>query len=114
MVEVLASNRGVLRISNSAFWGPCQQVAKVGGSGTVGFNGCTFVQWSKEGEHAAIQAFSGSLLVQGCEFLERKPHISLGEAVDRAVISGNLFAGPAQISNASKHDVQIGLNAASS
>jgi hypothetical protein len=34
--------------------------------------------------------------------------------VDRAVISGNLFAGPAQIRNASKHDVQIGLNAASS
>src|SRR3984885_7949152 len=107
MVEVLASNRGVLRISNSAFWGPCQQIAKVGGTGTVGFSDCTFVQWSKEGEHAAIQASSGSLLVQGCEFLERKPHILLGEAVNRAVISGNLFAGPAQIRNASKHDVQI-------
>lgn len=114
MIEVLASNRGVLRISNSAFWGPCQQIAKVGGSGTVGFSDCTFVQWSKEGEHAAIQAASGSLLVQGCEFLERKQHISLGEGVDRAVISGNLFAGPAQIHNASRHDVQIGLNAASS
>jgi hypothetical protein len=114
MVEVLASNSGVLRISNSAFWGPCQQIAKVGGSGTVGFSDCTFVQWSKEGEHAAIQAVSGSLLVQGCEFLERKQHISLGEGVERAAISGNLFAGPAQILNASKHDIQIGLNAASS
>jgi hypothetical protein len=114
MVEVLPSNSGVLRISNSAFWGPCQQIAKVGGSGTVGFSDCTFVQWSKEGEHAAIQAASGSLLVQGCEFLERKKHISLGESVERAIISGNLFAGPAQIHNASKHDVQIGLNAASS
>jgi len=114
MVEVLASNRGVLRLSNSAFWGPCQQIAKVAGSGTVGFSDCTFVQWSKEGEHAAIQASSGSLLVQGCEFLERKQHISLGEDVNRAVISGNLFAGPAQIRNTSKHDVQIGLNAASS
>jgi hypothetical protein len=114
MVEVLASNRGVLRISNSAFWGPCQQIARIGGSGTVGFSDCTFVQWSTQGEHAAIQASSGSLLVQGCEFFERKQHISLGEAVDRAVISGNLFAGPAQIRNLSKHDVQIGLNAASS
>jgi hypothetical protein len=114
MVEVLPSNSGVLRISNSAFWGPCQQIAKVGGSGTVGFSDCTFVQWSKEGEHAAIQAASGSLLVQGCEFLERKKHISLGESVERAIISGNLFAGPVQIHNASKHDVQIGLNAASS
>jgi hypothetical protein len=114
MVEVLPSNSGVLRISNSAFWGPCQQIAKVGGSGTVGFSDCTFVQWSKEGEHAAIQAASGSLLVQGCEFLERKKHILLGESVERAIISGNLFAGPAQIHNASKHDVQIGLNSASS
>jgi hypothetical protein len=114
MVEVRASNRGVLRISNSAFWGPCQQIAKVAGDGTVGFSDCTFVQWSKEGEHVAIQAYSGSLSVQGCEFMERKPHISLGEAVDRAVISGNLFAGPAQIQNESKRDVQIGLNAASS
>jgi hypothetical protein len=114
MVEVLPSNSGVLRISNSAFWGPCQQIAKVGGSGTVGFSDCTFVQWSKEGEHAAIQAASGSLLVQGCEFLERKKHISLGESVERAIILGNLFAGPVQIHNASKHDVQIGLNAASS
>ena len=114
MVEVLASNKGVVRLSNSAFWGPCNQIAKIHGTGTVGFSDCTFVQWGKEGDVAAIQAASGSLSVQGCEFLQAKRHISLGEAVDRAVIMGNLFSGPARIDNLSKNDVQIGLNAASS
>ncbi len=113
MVDVRNSNSGVVRIGNSAFWGPCNQVAKVGGQGTVGFSDCTFVQWGSKEERAAIQASSGSLLVRGCEFRQRKRHISLGESVERAVITGNLFDGPAQIENASKMDVQIGLNAAS-
>jgi hypothetical protein len=114
MVEVLATNQGVVRLSNSAFWGPCNQIAKIAGTGTVGFNDCTFVQWGKAGDRAAIQASSGSVLVRGCEFLENKPHILLGESVDRAVIAGNLFTGPAQIQNHSHKDVQIGLNSASS
>ena len=113
MLDVAETNTGVVRISNSAFWGPCNQIAKVGGQGTVGFSDCTFVQWSNTGDHAAIQASSGSLLVRGCEFRQRKRHISLGKSIERAVITGNLFEGPAQIENASTMDVQIGLNAAS-
>jgi hypothetical protein len=113
MLDVRNTNSGVVRISNSAFWGPCDQIAKIGGQGTVGFSDCTFVQWGSKEERAAIQASSGSLLVRGCEFRQRKRHISLGESVERAVITGNLFDGPAQIENASKMDVQIGLNAAS-
>jgi hypothetical protein len=114
MVEVLGTNKGVVRISNSAFWGPCNQIAKIGGEGTVGFSDCTFVQWGKEGEdRAAIHASSGSVLIRGCEFRQKKQHIYLGESVDRAVITGNLFAGPARIQNASGNDVQIGLNASS-
>jgi len=112
MVEVRASNKGVVRISNSAFWGPCNQIARIDGQGTVGFSDCTFVQWGKEGDRAAIQANSGSLFVRGCEFRQKLRHISLGEAVNCAVITGNIFRGPAQIANASKNDVQIGLNAA--
>jgi Pectate lyase superfamily protein len=114
MVEVRAANKGVVRISNSAFWGPCNQIAKVDGQGTVGFSDCTFVQWGKAGDRAAIQAASGSILIQGCDFRQRKQHVSLGKGVDRAVITGNLFSGPAQIQNDSGKDVQIGLNAASS
>ena len=110
MVEVLDTNRGVVRFVNSAFWGPCNQIAKIAGRGTVGFSDCTFVQWKKD--RAAIQASSGSILIRGCEFRENQPHILLGENVARAVVSGNLFTGPAQIQNTSTKDVQIGLNAA--
>jgi hypothetical protein len=113
MIEVRATNRGVIRISNSAFWGPCNQIARLEGQGTVGFSDCTFVQWGSEGDRAAIQASSGSILVRGCEFRQTKPHIWLGEAVDRAIITGNLFSGRAQIENSSRKDVQIASNAAS-
>lgn len=126
MVEVLSSNAGVLRIANSAFWGPCRQIAKIAGKGTVGFSDCTFVQWAEqylgtEQQYskdidppvAAIQATGGSLLVNGCEFRADKPQIFLGENVERAVISSNLFVGRARIQNSSHHDVQIGLNSAS-
>jgi hypothetical protein len=113
MVEIRASNKGVVRISNSAFWGPCNQIARIDGQGTVGFSDCTFVQWGKEGDRAAIQANSGRLFVRGCEFRQKLRHISLGEAVGCAVITGNIFTGPAQIDNGSNNDVQIGLNGAS-
>jgi hypothetical protein len=112
MVEVQETHKGVVRFSNSAFWGPCNQIAKIAGRGTVGFSDCTFVQWSKEGDRAAIQASSGTVLVRGCEFRQKKRQISLAAAVERAVITGNLFTGPARIENASTGDAQIGLNAA--
>ncbi|HEY1803996.1 MAG TPA: glycosyl hydrolase family 28-related protein [Terracidiphilus sp.] len=110
MVEVLAGNTGVIRFSNSAFWGPCNQIAKIAGSGTTGFSDCTFVEWRKD--RAAIQVAGGSVLIRGCEFRQNQPHIALGELVDRAVITGNLFTGPAQIRNASRKDIQIGMNSA--
>ena len=109
MVEVLAGNKGVVRFSNSAFWGPCNQIAKIAG-GTVGFSDCTFVEWKKD--RAAIQVSGGSALIRGCDFRQNQPHIALSEGVDRAVITGNLFAGKAQIRNASARDIQIGLNSA--
>jgi len=112
-VEVLSANKGVVRIVNSAFWGPCNQIAKIDGTGVVGFSDCTFVQWGKQGEVAAIQAASGSVMIRGCDFRQNKAHISLGAAVSRAIITGNMFAGPAKIQNASGKDVQIGLNASS-
>lgn len=113
MVEVGPQHRGVVRISNSAFWGPCDQIATIAGQGTVGFSDCTFVEWGRDGDRAAIDAVSGSVLIRGCEFLQSKKHISLGEAVERAIVTGNLFRGPAQVQNASRGDVQTGFNAAS-
>jgi hypothetical protein len=111
MIEVSEANVGVVRLSNSAFWGPCNQIAKIDGNGTVGFSDCTFVQWGgKQRDRPALQVNSGSLIVGGCEFRKPLKHIVLGPNVERAVITGNLFAGPAQIENASRNNVQIGLN----
>ncbi len=113
MIDVKASNTGSVRFVNCAFWGPCHQIAKVAGRGTVGFSDCTFVQWDakKEGRHA-IQAVGGTLLVRGCEFREAKAQIELGEGVRRAVITDNVFTGAARLTNRSPGRVQIANNAA--
>jgi hypothetical protein len=113
MVEVLDSNKGVVRFSNSAFWGGCTQIAKIAGTGTVGFSDCTFVEWGKESGPAAIQANSGSVLIRGCEFRKKKQQVYLGKGVASAVVTGNLFAGPEQIENRAGKHVQIGLNSSS-
>ena len=60
MVEVKDTNRGVVRFTNTAFWGPSNQIAKIAGRGVVGFTDCTFVQWRKD--RAAIQVFVGQRL----------------------------------------------------
>ena len=52
-------------------------------------------------------------LVRGCEFREAKPQIELGEQGRRAVISDNVFNGPARIANHSHGSVQIANNAGS-
>ena len=111
MVDVQAGHTGSVRFVNCAFWGPCQQIAKVAGRGTVGFSDCTFVQWDaqKEGRHA-IQAAGGTVLVRGCEFREAKAQVELGEGVRRAVITGNVLAGPARITNRSPGRVQVSDN----
>ena len=112
MIDVRTNNSGSVRFVNCAFWGPCNQIAKVAGKGTVGLSDCTFVQWDRknEGRHA-LQVSGGSVLVRGCEFQARKPQVQIGEQVRRAVISGNLLAGKQAISNQSKGSVEIANNA---
>ncbi|MBP8303986.1 MAG: hypothetical protein KBE04_07665 [Phycisphaerae bacterium] len=111
MVEISASNTGSVRFLNSAFWGPCNQIARIRGTGTVGFSDCTFTQWGGErGDLAAIQALGGSVLVRGCEFRQDRPQIELGPDVRRAILCENLFTGPERITNRSKGKVEIGQN----
>ena len=112
MVRVSTNNTGSVRFVNSAFWGPCNQIAKIAGQGTVGFSDCTFVQWdrNKEGRHA-LQVESGSVIVRGCEFEENKPQISLSEAVKRAVITDNLIKGKLRVTTQSKGNVMLSNNA---
>ncbi len=111
MIEVSENNRGSIRFVNCAFWGPCNQIAKIGGKGTIGFSDCTFCQWGgEERNRPAIQAQSGTVLIRGCEFQKDQPHIQLEKDVDRAIIAENIFTGSEQIVNKSKGNVQIGLN----
>ena len=111
MIEVGKDNTGSVRLVNCAFWGPCNQIAKIAGTGTVGFGDCTFTQWGgKDGTRPAIQAQNGTVLVRGCEFRQDRPQIQLGRDVRRAVITGNIFTGAQRIVNESEGNVQIGLN----
>ena len=111
MVDVAAGNTGSIRFVNCAFWGPCNQIAKIAGTGTVGFGDCTFVQWGgRDGSRPAIQAQSGTVLIRGCEFRQNRPQIQLSKAVERAIIAENLFAGPERIINEAGGSVQLGLN----
>jgi len=112
MIGVEKSNTGSIRFVNCAFWGPCNQIAKIAGTGTVGFSDCTFVQWGgKQGDRYAIQVDSGTVLIRGCEFRQNRPQIRLGENVSRAIITENLFTGSQRIINQSDGNVQLGFNA---
>jgi hypothetical protein len=112
MVRVETNNNGVVRFVNCAFWGPCNQIANIAGLGTVGFSDCTFVEWDRNQEgRSAIQADSGTLLVNGCEFRQDKPQITLGGQVRRSVITGNVFTGKPRLTNHSKHSVVVSNNA---
>ncbi len=111
MVRVEASNRGSVRFVNCAFWGPCNQIAKIAGRGPVGFSDCTFMQWDHNQEgRAALQIASGTVLVRGCEFQQDHAQIDLGEAVRRAVITDNVLTGQPRIINHSKMSVLVTNN----
>lgn len=113
MIEVGTNHTGAVRFSNCAFWGPCNQIAKIAGRGTVGFSDCTFVQWDRKREgRPAIKAESGSVIIRGCEFREDKPQVELGEGVRRAVITENLITGKPRITNRSPRQVMVNNNAA--
>jgi hypothetical protein len=113
MVRVGPTNSGSVRFSNCAFWGPCNQIAKIEGRGTVGFSDCTFCAWDHNNEgRSALQVTSGSVLVRGCEFQKDKPQIDLGPEVARAIITDNLITGTLKITNRSSHPSAIHDNVA--
>jgi len=112
MVKVDAGNGGAVRFSNCAFWGPCNQLAKVAGAGLVAFSDCTFCEWDHGNEgRAAVQAVSGSLMGRGCEFQKDKPQVDLGAGVRRAVISDNMIRGKLRVTTRGTRKYQIHDNA---
>jgi len=111
MVGIGPKNTGSVRFVNCAFWGPCNQIAKVEGSGVAGFNGCTFVQWGgKNSDLPAIDAVSGTILVRDCEFHENKLDVRLGRDVKRAVIGGNISPKAFRVENKSTGKTAINDN----
>ncbi len=112
MIAIGPGNTGSVRFTNCAFWGPCNQIAKVAGSGTVGFTDCTFMQWDAKREgRAALQLSSGTILVKGCEFREAKKQIAIEKGVKKGVVTGNVVQGPLKIENRSQGNIVIGDNA---
>lgn len=100
MVRVSKSNQGNVRFVNCAYWGPCEQIAKIDGNGTVGFSDCVFVQWDKKSSNkAAIYGNGGSILVRGCDFGHDSPQIDFNKNVKRAIISENTIKGKVRFTN---------------
>ena len=88
MVVISSTNTGVVRFTNCAFWGPCNQCAEIAGLGTVGFSDCTFVQWDGRNEgRFAVHATGGTVLVRGCDFREDKGAVKLELGVRRAIVT---------------------------
>ena len=113
MVEVAASNNGVVQFNNCSFWGLCDVVARTDGRGAASFSQCHFLNYSRERPDSyTIEAVGGDLIVQGCRFGRDRPDIKLGEKVRTAVIVGNHFKATKGIKNLSKGDVQEGFNVA--
>ncbi len=106
MVRVGAENEGNITFSNCAFWGPCNQNARIEGIGTTTFADCIFMQWDRNHEELySIQANSGSLIIRGCNFMIDSPQVFLGENVSRAIVTNNLIQGKIRITDKSANAI---------
>lgn len=110
-------NHGPVKFSNCGFW-PVEKItgsqAIIEGQGTVTFSSCHFSGWgTKDPKSPAIMLKSGSMIVNGCEFLAGdKTQIELGAGTRSAAIVGCKFTGGEKITNNAPADakIQIGLN----
>ncbi|MCE5199875.1 MAG: glycosyl hydrolase family 28-related protein [Armatimonadota bacterium] len=109
-------NNGPVKFTNCGFW-PINQTdnqAIIEGTGTVTFTATHFAGWGAVDQQApCIQLKSGSLIINGCEFMDKgKRQIELGANTKSAAIFGSLFHGGEKIINnaPATAKVQIGLN----
>ena len=110
-VVVKESNTGVVQFSNCSYWGPADQIARIAGQGSVTFTGCSLTDWNrKKNNTAAIEHYGGNLIVNGCNFNDSGPQISLRDKAKSAIVMGNRMGGPKAISNPAKAQLQMGLN----
>ena len=111
-IVVKDSHTGVVQFNNCSYWGTSDQIARIAGTGTVSFNGCNFLGWDrKKDKTPAIELFGGNLIVNGCNFRDAGPQVSLRGSSKSAVVMGNHMGGPLAVTNPAKANLQIGLNA---
>lgn len=118
--------------------GPGTNIARLSGQGTTTFSSCVFSGWDAYNTDApAILATSGSVIVtvrptgkratssvslltppvplpknqhsQSSTFQQASNQIELTSGVAKAIITGNLFAGPEKITN-NANQTQIAMN----
>jgi len=103
-VVVTATNAGAVRFSNSAFWGPAHEVARIDGGGSVGFESCVFSSWDarKAGRPAiALGAGGAALLVRGCDFQTAHAGGQLVAApgAGKVIFTNNLITGALNVTD---------------
>lgn len=98
MVVVDKTNYGSVRFSNCAFWGPCEQIARIDGRGLIGFSDCEFCQWDRANQNKpALQVDGGSVMVRGCNFQADKPQVKIASTAKRAVVADNFVEGAVRV-----------------
>ena len=111
MIRVGPAHEGSVRFVNCAFWGPCHQIAEIGGRGTVSFSDCNFCRWDAKNEgKSAIRASGGTLMVRGCDFQQSKPQILLDQQTRAAVVVGNVVRGSLKIDNPAAANLALSAN----
>ena len=99
-VVVTETNTGSIRFNNCAFWGPCEQIARLSGRGLTAFSDCEFAQWDRNAKgNFAINVEGGSVMIRGCNFQEDKNHVLVKETAQKAIVSENILRGAAKIQN---------------
>ena len=111
-VRINDQNTGAVKFVNSAFWGPTNSIAVVGGTGTTTFDSCGFVQWDLVYRNStpAIVQNSGSLLLNGNEFQSPGVQLHIGPAAHKTIVSSNIGVGALNITG-SKAKAVIANNA---
>ncbi len=118
MVRVGDRNRGTVRFSNCAFWGPTDRCALIEGDdiGVVAFANCSFDEWpanrampreERWKRDPCIAALGGTVMIRGCEFRDHKPQVYLGPNLRGAIVSDNAMHWPVDIRNEMKQPALI-------
>lgn len=113
-IEVGPDNTGPVKFTSCGFWGieDTGPHAVLQGTGTTTFTACHFTEWDRDGRgEPAIRLERGSLIVNGCDFMDAgKRQIVAGAGAESLIVTGNRLRGGVRVEVADGVDAQIGLN----